>query len=180
MVTCQNCGLEARSGTNFCPKCGAALDAAVPPARGRQGMSDYLDLVSVGVILVLIAVTFIRYPINPSSISNYFKNMVSQKAFLKPPSTILDAGVFFLYAAGIWGVILSGLRSILMRSLKKFQGDLTGGLFSLFLAFLLANYAVDILSENTLLAYIIIVIGCLVIINSIVSIFFTRRKLSKS
>ncbi len=177
MVTCQNCGLEVRSGTKFCPKCSAVLDAAVNPVRERQGKSDYMDFVSVGVILVLIAVTFIRYPINTSLIGNYFENMVNQKAFIKPPSTILEAGVFFLYAAGVWGVILSGLRSILTRNLRKVQGDLTGGLFSLFLAFLLAKYSADILSEKTMLAYIIIVVGCLVIINSAISIFFSKKKL---
>ena len=166
---------------SFCPKCGTPLGvSAKPPSakirEGRPKMPDILGFVSFGVILILLALTYIRHPINPSIMIDYFQNMGRQGAFIKPPLILLDAVIFFFYAAGAWGVVLSGLRIVLERSVRKALSDLVGGFFSLFLAYLATNYAADIFTGRTTLAYFVVGIGLLVIVNAVVYFAYPRKR----
>ena len=170
MPYCPKCGEEIRDGKNFCPKCGAALSITV---QEKKKGPDVLGLMSVGVIIILIALTYLRYPIESSEIAKYFESMADKKIFIKPPLIIFDAAFFFLCAVGLWGIILSGLRIVFQRSLRRALGDLIGGFFSFFYAFLLTNYAADIYTWQTTLAYFIIAIGLFIIINAIIN--FTRK-----
>jgi len=164
----------------FCRKCGATLGVTVQPSAGRireRGPKgpDTLGAISFGAILIILAVTYMQYPIDLSIITGYFGSMTSQGAFVKPPSILFDLAIFFLYAAGVWGIILSGLRIILQRSVRMALGDLMGGLFSFFCAFLLTNYAADAFTGRMTLAYFVIAIGFLVILNAIAYFAFPER-----
>ena len=104
------------------------------PSRQRRRIGDFLGLVSVAAILILIAVTYMRYPISASTLVEYFESMGRQGVLIKPPSILLDASIFFFYAAGGWGIVLSGLRIVFERSINKASSDLIGAFFSIFLA----------------------------------------------
>lgn len=164
----------------FCSRCGGALDVAtqVPAAtirkRGSRG-PDVLGAISAGVILIILALTYIRYPVDPSMIVAYFQKMAAHRTFIKPPLILFDLTVFFLYAVGLWGIVLSGLRIIIERSIRKTLGDLIGSFFSFFCAFLLTSYAVDVFAGLTTLAYFVVAIGLLVIVNAIVNFAFPER-----
>ena len=89
MPYCRKCGEEANSDIRFCPRCGAEVAAnifsqptrVVVPQRNLPE-SDVLSLMSVGVILILLAIIYIQYPIDPNILGNYFKSMDDQKTFI--------------------------------------------------------------------------------------------------
>jgi len=181
MPHCPTCGKEVSEKDKFCPKCGADLSIPTQPSPARVGEQiptgpDALGLLSAGVILIVIASTYIKNPINPSVVINYFESMGKQGTFLKPPPILTDAAVFFLYAAGVWGIVLSGLRIVFERSARKALGDLTGGFFSFFLAYLLTKYAAGILTGRLALGYFVIAIGLLVIVNALVHLAFREKQ----
>lgn len=137
-----------------------------------------LDVISAGVILIILAVIYLMYAstINFSEIVDYFERMGNLKTFIKPPTFLFDPAVFFFNAVGVWTLILSGLRIVFQRSVGKAIGDVTGAFFSFFIAFLLTNYASDIFTGQTTLAYFIIGIGILVIVNGVIYFAFPERK----
>jgi len=177
---CPKCGEKVEPGTKFCPKCGAALGAPVQPSEVRRverrppKAPEVLGFVSAGVFLVLLALTYLLYPVEAAVIADFFQRMADQRTFIKPPTILLDAGVFFFNAIGTWGILLSVLRMIIERSPRKALGDLFGGLFSFFVAFLLSNYATDVFTARATLAYFVVGIGLLVVANAI--IYFALRE----
>jgi len=172
LTRCPECGEEVSNEMKFCPKCGTALGGM---HKGGIERPDTLGAISAGMILIIIAVTFIRYPIEPSIIVNYFENMADRGTFIKPPLILFDPIIFFFSAVGLWAIVLSGLRIILQRSERKAIGDLIGGVYSFFCAFLLTNYAADVFTWQRTLAYFIIAAGALVIINAITRFAFPKR-----
>ncbi|MDH5770329.1 MAG: hypothetical protein OEZ25_03470 [Candidatus Bathyarchaeota archaeon] len=141
-----------------------------------------LGAISAGVILIILAVAYLIYEptINFSIIVDYFERMGNLKTFIKPPLFLFDPVVFFFNAVGAWSLILSGLRVVFQRSVRKAIRDITGAFFSFFIAFLLTNYAADIFGWQTTLAYFIIGIGVLVIVNGIIYFAFPERKVAKT
>jgi len=178
-MKCPTCGEEVNTQMKFCPKCGASLSITAQPStvrvKEKKPEQDMLGLLSVGVILILIALTYIRNPISPLEVIDYFESMGNQGTFIKPPPIFFDAAVFFLYAVGAWGIVLSGLRMIFQRNTRKSLSNLVGALFSFFLAFILTQYANKVFSGQIALAYFVIGVGLLVIINAILH-FATSRK----
>jgi len=178
-MKCPKCGEEVNTQMKFCPKCGASLGLTAQPStvrvREKRPEQDALGLLSVGVILILIALTYIRNPVSPSELIAYFESMGNKGTFIKPPPIFFDAAVFFLYAVGVWGIVLSGLRMVFQRNIRKSLGDLVGALFSFFLAFILTQYASNVFSERLALAYFVMGAGLLVIINALLH-FATSRK----
>jgi len=174
MVSCTNCGAENPDDAVYCRSCGARLGRRRPLTRHR-GEVDYLGALSAGVILIILAVAYIRYPFEIPMVVSYFENMISGQRFIKPPLALLTPAIFFFNVVGVWSLALSGLRVILQRSVRRAIGDFTGALFSFFLAFLLTNYANDVLSERVVLAYLVVGIGLLVIVNAIVAFAYPER-----
>ena len=187
MPYCPRCGKEVSNEISFCPQCGAALGATTQPATSRIRVtvpvraniprsSDLLGLISVGAFLVLVGLTWYRYAIDPSMISNYIQKMVDKNVFIKPPLSLLDPMIVFFYAVGAWGIVLSGLRLVLEKNVRKAMGDLFGCFFSFFCAFLLTNYAANVFTEQIMGAYFIVAIGLLIAANAIVSLVFREKK----
>lgn len=187
MPYCPKCGKEVSNEMSFCPQCGGALGATTQPDTSKMRIAvpfrvtvpretDLLGLMSVGVVLILVALTYFRYTIDPSVIGNYVQNMANKGVFIKPPLALLDPMIFFFYAVSVWGIVLSGLRIVLERSVKKALGDLSGCFFSFFCAFLLTNYAANVFTEQITGAYFVIAIGLLVVANVIISLAFPEKK----
>jgi len=196
MVSCASCGAENPDDAIYCAKCGARVEKrarvgdefseatgrgssqcfgtrAFP--RRRREQADYLGALSAGVILIVLAVTYIRYPINFSLIVDYFQSLIVSQRYVKPPLALLNPAIFFFNVVGVWSLVLSGLRIVLQRSVRRAIGDFAGGLFSLFFAFLLTNYANNILRGQAVLAYFIVGIGLLMVVNAIISFAYPKR-----
>lgn len=165
----------------FCPKCGASMQVPVQLPTSREAPtglkeSNVLSAISVGAVLIILAVTYLRYPIDVSIISDYFERMANQGMFIKPPAIILDLVSFFLSALGVWTIALSGFRVIIQKTVSTALTDLLGGLFCFVTAFLISNYARDVLPGRTTLAYIVITTGFLVILNVIIRFAFSKKR----
>ena len=187
MPYCPGCGKEVSNEISFCPQCGTALGTTTQPDTSKMRVTvpvrvnisrqpDLLGLISAGVVLILVGFTWYRYAIDPSVISNYVQNMVDKNVFIKPPLALLDPMIFFFYAVGIWGIVLSGLRIVVEKNVKKALGDLFGCFFSFFCALLLTNYAANVFTEQIIGAYVIVAIGLLVTANAIVSLVLREKK----
>jgi len=135
-----------------------------------------LSAISAGVILIILATTYLMHPIPPSLVIDYFRDMEIHRAFIKPPLILLDLVIFFFNAVGVWQLVLSGLRIVFRHSVRRALEDVAGAIFSFFIAFLLTNYAIDFFTWQTTLGYFIMGIGVLVIINGIIHFAFPRRK----
>ena len=181
MSYCRKCGTEIDTEMEFCSKCGVSLQVLVQQPILRKPLKDIkdsnvLNAISVGAILIILAVTYLRYPIDASIISNYFESIVSQGMFIKPPVILFDLVIFFLSALGVWSITLSGLRVIIQKKVRASITDLLGGLFFFVIAFLISNYASDVLTERITLAYIVITLGFFVIINVIIRFAFSKKR----
>ncbi len=181
MPHCRKCGAEIDTEMTFCPKCGTSLapPTQLPPVREPPTggtTAPLLGALSMGVILIILAVTYLRYPIDIAIITAYFERMARQGMFLKPPVILLEIVIFFLSALGVWTIVLSGLRVIVQKAVRTAITDLLGGLFCFLLAFLVSNYARDILTGRITLAYIVITFGCLVILNVVIRFVLSDQR----
>jgi len=183
---CTECGKEVADETRFCDNCGASLKSAQSAADGIQNTlpvnqkiserQDLLGLVSAGVILILVGITYQRYPIDLTVIRDYIQNMASSGIFVRPPQVLFDPMIFFLYAVGLWGIVLTVLRIVVDRNVGKAAQDFCGCLFAFFCIFLLTNYATGVFTERVLAAYFVVAIGVLIVANAVVTILSPKHK----
>jgi hypothetical protein len=146
----------------------------MPPTRRREP-TDYLGALSAGVILIILAITYLRYPIDIYVVVSYFESLIVRQRYVKPPLALFDPAIFFFNVVGVWSLVLSGLRIVFQRSVRRAVGDFAGALFSFFFAFLLREYANNVLRGQAVLAYFIVAIGLLVIVNAIVSFAYKEK-----
>jgi len=45
--------------------------------------------------------------------------MASSGIFVRPPQVLFDPMIFFLYAVGLWGIVLTVLRIVVDRNVGK-------------------------------------------------------------
>ncbi len=165
----------------FCPNCGTALPKPEPtsptpstlPRQKRR--TDKLGGLSAGVVLILLAISYLRYPVAPETVTSYIQRLATQRVFLKPPIIILNFFIFFFYTSGAWGILLSALRLIVQHNIRQTLTDLLSALFSIYCGFLLTNYLDDIVTSHDAFAYFIVGIGALIIGNAIVYLAFKER-----
>ena len=179
--TCPICGERIRKEMQFCPRCGKAVSVSVSLHIARisekdRGESELLGRISVGVILVIIAIAYMQYPLKPSTFIDYLHDMVDLGTFIKPPLIFFDLAIFFFYALGVWNLVLSGLRIVFQWNVRKALSDLSGGLFAFLSAFILDNYAVDLFTRWTALGYFIAGIGCLIVVRELIGLAIPMKK----
>ena len=180
-MICPSCNDPIQEDMLFCANCGTALPKQVPtsptpsalPQRKRR--TDILGGLSAGVVLILLAISYLRYPIAPETVTSYLQRLATQRVFLKPPTIILNFGIFFFYASGAWGLVLSALRLIVQRNIRQTLTDLFGALFSIYCGFLLTNYLEDGVTSQGAFAYFIVGIGILIVGNAVVYFAFKER-----
>ena len=181
MSACPKCGGEVSAEMEFCPKCGASLHITAHPSTEKKWIngdkeSNVLTLLSLGVILIVLALTYMLFPIDFSTVITYFKAMANQGIVLKPPPRLLKPVIFFLNAIGIWTLVLAGLYLVVWRRLKKVIENLVGGLFIFVFAFLVNSYSTDVFTGRITLAYLAIAVGSLVIVNVLIHFAFPEDK----
>ncbi|MCS7120341.1 MAG: zinc ribbon domain-containing protein [Nitrososphaerota archaeon] len=122
-MQCPNCGQKVELDMKFCPRCGSSLrveDASLKKKtviKEQPYISGILEATSIGVFLMVLALTYLANPIDVSLIVNYIQRMADQKIFIKPPEPVLDSAIYFFKAIGIWGFLLSALRILLEKRL---------------------------------------------------------------
>jgi len=196
MVRCSSCGSENVEGAVYCTNCGARLQVGAAPTgvtvpvggrssersswerprRHRREEADFLGAVTAGVILIILAMAYLRYPGLISAFDAYLRRLAIARAFVKPPRILIEPLVFFFEAVALWTFILAALRVVLQRSIRRAFGDAVGAFFSLFVAFLLTNYADDVYTGRVVLAYFFIGVGLVVVVNALASFAFPEKR----
>lgn len=165
----------------FCPNCGTALpkqeltSLPLSPSPRRKRRSDILGGLSVGIVLILLAISYIRYPVAPEAVIAYIQRLANQRLFLKPPVIILNFSIFFFYTSGAWGLVLSALRLILTSNIRHTLTDLLSAFFSIYCGYLLTNYLEDVVRSQGAFAYFIVGIGVLIIGNAVIYLAVKER-----
>lgn len=180
-MICPFCNDPIHEDMLFCPNCGGALPKQVPalppsstPSR-RKRRTDILGGLSAGVVLIILAISYLRYPVAPETVTSYIQRLATQSVFLKPPIIILNFGIFFFYASGAWRLVLSTLRLVVQHNIRQTLTDLLGALFSIYCGFLLTNYLEDVVTSQGAFAYFIVGIGVLIVGNAVVYLAFKER-----
>jgi hypothetical protein len=132
--------------------------------------------VSAGVVLLLLALTVLRYPSIFTVLGDYFTSMGDTGTLLRPPSLILHAGAFFFAAVGLWTLALAVMRFLVQRSSRRALGDVVGALFSFLVAFVLSGYAAGRYGGGTSIALIVVGLGAVIIANGVIAAATRRQK----
>jgi hypothetical protein len=138
-----------------------------PEVYRNEGM---LGAISAGAVMVIIALTFIRFPGSFTVLGDYFTAMGDLGRFVRPPAVLLDGAVFFFAAVGLWSLLFAILRLLVQRSARKALGDAVGGAFSFYVAYVVSAYAALSFGGVALLAYLIVGLGMLAIAHAAIAL----------
>ena len=126
-----------------------------------------LGLVSAGVVLIILALTWLSYPDILTMLTDYFQSWAIHMGPVLPPQRLGAAIIFFLNLSGVWGLIIGGLRIVFMHHPRRAVGNVAGGVFAIYLAYILSGYYAGTVAANTLLPLFLVGLGILIIINVI-------------
>ena len=139
-----------------------------------------MSAVSAGVILIILALTYLRHPNASSAFVNYVRALELSSGFVRPPPVLVESGIFFLEAVAVWSLVLAVLRIVVQRNGRRAVGEVAGALFCLFVAFLLTEYISDIFAGRTVLGYLVIGAGFVVIVNALASVAVPDRQYERN
>jgi hypothetical protein len=111
----------------------------------------------------------------PEAVIAYIQRLANQRVFLKPPVILLNFSIFFFYASGAWGLVLSALRLILTSNSRQTLTDLLSAFFSIYCGYLFTNYLEDVVTSQGAFAYFIVGIGVLIIGNAVIYLTIKER-----
>jgi hypothetical protein len=145
-----------------------------PPEVVRS--DPLIGAISAGAFLIILALTFLRYPTVFTVMGDYFRSMGDLGTWIRPPRLMLDAAWFFFVTVGLWTFVVAALRLLVQRSPRRALRDLVGGLFSLYVAFVLAGYAALRFGGVGAVALMIVGLGALVILHGIIALALPWRR----
>lgn len=145
----------------------------MPPEAYRS--EPLIGAISAGAVLIIVALTFFRYPDIFTIMGDYFRSMGELGAFFRPPRVVLDAASFFFASVGLWTFVVTVLRLLAQSSPRRALNDVVGGMFSLYVAFVVSAYAALRVGGIGALALIIAGLGALVILHGIIAMALPWR-----
>ena len=153
-------------------------DSRESETMSKNKVAFPIDAISAGVFLIILASAYVLYSphINLNDILSYFRDIPVHKGLIRPPQSIIDAAVFFFNSIGVWALVVAGLRIVFQKNMPKALGDVAGACFSFFTSYLITNYASKVFNPETALAYFIIGIGALIIVNALVYFVFSEKQ----
>jgi len=148
------------------------------PKAKRVELESALGTVSFGVFLLIVAATWMLYPLLPTEIITYLTSLPSRSAVLgqpvMPPLTLFKPAIFFAYVLGVWLLILAGIRAV--AHVHGASSDAAGGVFFVACAFLFGLYTQGRVPARTLTPIIIILLGAVVTIAALLRALWQQRR----
>jgi hypothetical protein len=145
-----------------------------PPEASRN--ESLLGAISAGAVLIMIALTFLRFPTVFTVMGDYFRSMGELGIFFRPPQIMLEAAYFFFAAIGLWTLAMAVLRLLVQRSARRALNEAAGGLFSFYVAFVISLYAALRVGGIGAVALIIVGLGALVIVHGFIALALPWRR----
>gem|GEM_PF-216091 len=149
-----------------------AVDRRSAPRPRRGG--DPLSGVNVGVVLIIIATSFILHPGIFSETIAWLEGW-GEAGPTMIPSPLIGPLFWLLSALGVWNLVLAGIRVASGINRRESISDAFGGALLLTVAFLFREYASGLISLAILLPALVIAIGAAVLLGSAVSYLLHGR-----
>ena len=188
---CQRCGKELAPGAAYCHNCGARVGESSPAEwwwewrRQRWEHRDWEPLDAVwGAIsgigyLIIIGLTIFYYPEVFTLLVKYFESWGTYGHPVLPSYTLGQPTIFVFAAGGVWGVVSSGFRLALSSRFAKSLTGATGGMFSLYVAFILNRFYTKAIDGAGLVLVFFLGLAVLVLVNAMITHFVPRRRGSR-
>jgi hypothetical protein len=129
--------------------------------------SDPLGLASLGALLILAAFTWFYYPAASPQIQPFLQDLMTYYRPTKMYGELYEAFTFFAYWYGAWLLILACVRVTLKQELTRILGGATIGGALVSFGYILNEYSHMGITGNQLILQVIIVLGILVMLNSL-------------
>jgi len=135
-------------------------------AGSKPELESRFGAVSLGAVLIIVAITWMYHTWLPSEILAYFRSFETFGHPVEPPPILFKPAIFFAYALGVWLLVLATIRAV--AHVSGVSSDAAGGIFWIFCGYLLGLYAQGGISAWTIIPVLIIFVGILVTISSLV------------
>jgi len=189
MSTCPKCGAEIDEDDGFCRSCGASLTAKAskPPAKESYARErdvcfgegerrrDYLGLVSFGIFLVIVGITFVANPNAISQFSLWIEQMSTQQALSRPPKALIDSATLFFGLIGVSNFFLAGVRFMADKTIRRVLSDILTGSALILFSCLIYLYGRHVLVWQMVLAIEVVACGLLIILYGVLRYVFPKK-----
>jgi hypothetical protein len=189
MATCPKCRADVEKDEEFCHSCGAPLKAkaseptekeSYPRERevcfgGGERHRDFSGLVSFGIFLVIVGITFAANPNMSSQFRTWGEQMSTQKTLLRPPQELIDSATLFFGLIGVSNFFLAGVRFMADKALRRVLVNVLSGVALVVFSYLTYLYGRRELAWQMVLAIEVIAVGLLVISYSLARYLFPKR-----
>jgi len=109
----------------------------------------------------------------------YFESWGTYGHPVLPSYTLGQPTIFVFAAGGVWGVVSSGFRLALSSRFAKSLTGATGGMFSLYVAFILNRFYTKAIDGAGLVLVFFLGLAVLVLVNAMITHFVPRRRGSR-
>jgi len=137
----------------------------------KRDRESILDLISLGVFLIVVGYVWSQHVNLPSRILSFLRSMGTYKG-LPPYSSypdIYDSFILVTYMLGAWSFILAVIKIPLGAGVSSALGSAFGGIFLFALGFFAGEYIEGRFTATTVLAYVFILGGLMVIAGALVN-----------
>ncbi len=187
---CQRCGKELTPGAAYCHSCGARIGVYSPADWWREKWErpdgrwerhdwDPMDAAwgaveGVG-YLIVIGLTIFYHPDVFTLPARYLEIWGTYGQPVLPPRALGQVFIFLFTAGGIWGVVISGARMAFTTRFAKPLRGIVGGVFSLYVAFILNWFYGRVVDGAGLVLAFFVGLAVMVMANALISHFLPRR-----
>ena len=188
---CQRCGKELASGAAYCQYCGAKVGEYSPAEwwwtwrRERWERHDWepIDaawgaITGVG-YLIIIGLMVFWYPDVFTLLVKYLESWGTYGHPVLPGHALGQVLIFLFTAGGVWGIFSSAGRLALTSRVARPLRGVIGGLFSLYVAFILTSFYGKAINGAGLVLVFFVGLAGMVVTNALISFFLPHRRASK-
>jgi len=193
---CQKCGKELAPDAAYCHSCGARVGEYSPADwwwerhrwrwERREEMRSRHDwdpidaawgaVTGVG-YLIIIGLMIFWYPDVFTLVVRYLESWGTYGHPVLPGHALGQVLIFLFTSCGVWGILTSGLRLVLTSRVARPLRGVVGGLFSLYVGFILNSFYGRALSGAGLALAFFVGLAAMIVADAMISFFFPHRRL---
>ena len=135
---------------------------------GERRWKGRIGVISFGVFLILVAITWLNYPTLPSEIRLLLEDLRTYSRPVGQYPRISEAFGFFGVAFGVWLLIVAGMRVAFRQGLRRILADASGGIFFAGCGYVSMKYSQGAIPGEMVLPLFIVVIGVIIVVNGLI------------
>jgi len=190
MPTCPKCGADTNDDDQFCRSCGAplAVKTSERPVEesyareretcfgARERRRDISGLISFGIFLIVVAITFLANPNLTSDLQSWIAWVAEEKTILsRPPQGVISSATLFFGLLGISDFLVAGVRFAIDKHGRRAFADVLSGIALLLLSYLIYLYGSRALAWPMVLVIGSVACGLLVVLYGVVLHVFPKK-----